>query len=877
MLRGRLLNRIGGVAFTRGDWARASDAFRRSLAVLERAASPEAVKPLSNLGLVRFFAGRLSDARDDLERALALARETENVREEAQICEDLGRVLFRLGAWKEAERRYDEASAAYREYDAEGIGPGVPLSRGLMYRERGLLDRSLREIRRGLEMARDRSVYERFDAWNLLALTHIAREEPGPAAEALREAERVFRGPKERDHKSEGLFRRTRGRLALLQKRDDDADRELAEALRLFRAGGERHLEAETALLLARHRLGASDRPAPGPALRRAARRIDAGEDPLLRCRLDLVRGIQSDGGGRTDEAIRFLRSSVETARRLGARLDLAEGLARLGAAYERNGERRRARRCLDESFAFYQDLRCVTPPPFLPKLLRSITGRGDDSGEGLRVISRISEAIHSLHDVEAILEKALDLAVDYLGAERGLILLYDEAGRLTTRKARSLEGEDLEDLTRFSGTLFRRAEEGGEPLLSENAREDARFRGAESVEKYHILSVLAAPLSARGAREGLLYLDHRKEASLFGAGDGLFLRAIADLAGIAIENARLFAGVRGENRRLREAAARQAPARKLVAQSGAMRKVVRRLDDVAVSDIAVLLLGETGVGKEIAAGRIHQRSPRRDGPFVRVNIASLPPTLIESELFGHEAGAFTGAKERRIGRIEAASGGTLLLDEIGDLPAALQATLLRALQEGEIQRLGSGETIHVDPRIVAATNRDLKSMVEKGTFRPDLFYRLNACTITLPPFRERLEDVPELAAVFLDEYSRKNGKPFRGLSRGAIELLARHEWPGNVRELENIIEQAVVLHEGPTLEASHLPESIRLSAPVTRGGRSRDVTSLPEKLRRIEAEEIRRAFEEADGNLSEAARRLGIHEATMRKKVRHYRIRRRH
>ena len=273
------------------------------------------------------------------------------------------------------------------------------------------------------------------------------------------------------------------------------------------------------------------------------------------------------------------------------------------------------------------------------------------------------------------------------------------------------------------------------------------------------------------------------------------------------------------ENRYLQEEIKRDHSVEAIIGGSPALSKVLREVAQVAATDATVLMLGETGTGKELFARAVHDRSTRRDRPLVKVSCAALPEHLIESELFGHEKGAFTGATARRNGRFELADKGTIFLDEIGDLPLALQAKLLRVLQEGEFERLGSSRTQKVDVRVIAATNRDLAKGIEKGTFREDLYYRLNVFPITLPPLRDRVGDVPLLAQSFVETFSAKLGRPIDTIPAEVMDALERYAWPGNIRELQNIIERAVILSDGATLRLDDTLETAH--RPVESTGRA--------------------------------------------------------
>jgi len=280
-----------------------------------------------------------------------------------------------------------------------------------------------------------------------------------------------------------------------------------------------------------------------------------------------------------------------------------------------------------------------------------------------------------------------------------------------------------------------------------------------------------------------------------------------------------------------------------------------------------VLIRGESGTGKELVAKSVHLNGPRKQGPFVALNCAAIPETLIESELFGHERGAFTGATEQRRGAFECSSGGTILLDEIGDMPYALQGKLLRVLQEREIQRVGGTASIPVDIRVMTATNKDLELLVRKGEFRQDLFYRVAAFPIEIPPLRERREDIPLLARHFLDKHAQRAGKSINGISTAALRLLLQYDWPGNVRELENAIERAVLLETDAVLQADSLP--FQLSSVVTAGSNRSPSEVLP--LAEVERQTLVHALEAADNNVTQAAQALGINRSTLHRKLKKY------
>ena len=319
------------------------------------------------------------------------------------------------------------------------------------------------------------------------------------------------------------------------------------------------------------------------------------------------------------------------------------------------------------------------------------------------------------------------------------------------------------------------------------------------------------------------------------------------------------------ENQAYRDQLAATHHGGRIIGNSAVMQKLIAEVEKIASSDANVLILGESGTGKEVIADAIHAASSRSDKAMVKISYAAIPEDLLESDLFGHERGAFTGAKERKLGRFELANGSTLFLDEIGDMSMPLQSKLLRVIQQGEFERVGSTETIRVDVRLIAVTNKDLAAVVEAGEFREDLFYRLQVMTLELPPLRERLEDVPLLANHFIEKYSEKNRKPIRGIAREALDALKRYGWPGNVRELENVIERAVVLTQIGVIELANLPELVR---PGEISDGDSIVIPVGTPMKEIQQIAIEATLERTNGDKKLAASMLGIAVQTIYRKL---------
>ena len=441
-------------------------------------------------------------------------------------------------------------------------------------------------------------------------------------------------------------------------------------------------------------------------------------------------------------------------------------------------------------------------------------------------------------------------------------------------------EQENLDSLER----IFSR--EGWRVLLAGSAEEALALLRAEPVDV--VLTDLMMPgMSGQELLRGVRAVSPEAEVVLMTAygtveaavaamKDGAYdfltkplkRHAVLKSAQQALEKRRLVL----ENRQLRARLA--GTPQPIVGQSPSLQATLDVIRQAAPSSATVLLLGESGTGKELFARALHEHSPRSAGPFVPINCAAIPETILESELFGYERGAFTGAVQRKEGRIERAQGGTLLLDEVGELTPAVQVKLLRFLQEGEIERLGGTAPIKVDCRVVAATNQDLRARVREGKFREDLFYRLNVIQVVLPPLRDRVEDVALLADHFMARYAAKNGKPIRGLTRAALAALEAHPWPGNVRELEHAIEHAVVLSRGPEIDTDDLPESVRTggAARAAAGagaveGRTLAVP-LGTTLEEIELRVIRETLRQTKGDKNLAAQLLGIAARTIYRKL---------
>jgi len=466
--------------------------------------------------------------------------------------------------------------------------------------------------------------------------------------------------------------------------------------------------------------------------------------------------------------------------------------------------------------------------------------------------LSEIAQTVNTIQEPGALLDKVLEIAMETLGAERGFLLLEDddEPEGFSVENSRNFTEDEIDEVVRISTSVVDEVLREGEPVLLYEALEDERYSETESIVIEQIQSIACVPLRIKDRQIGAIYLDSRNPQSRFTRENLPFLEAFANQAAVAIENAQLYRSLRDENRQLRSELQQVHGFDEIIGQSAAMEDAFDVLARVIDTDATVLVEGESGTGKELAARAIHYNGPRQDERFVSIFCGSLPDELLESELFGHTKGAFTGATSEKKGLFEEADGGTVFLDEVGELNSNLQTALLRVLQEGEIKRIGENRTRSVDVRVVSASNQSIEELVEEGDFREDLFYRLNTITLTMPPLRQRRSDVPLLAGHFLDEYATGNRSHIKGFTPEAEQRLRRHAWPGNVRELENTIERAVVMAEGELITV----EDLRLPEPEEADPFEPGIT-LKEAERRITL----RTLEDQDGNISATARTLDV------------------
>jgi transcriptional regulator with GAF, ATPase, and Fis domain len=481
-------------------------------------------------------------------------------------------------------------------------------------------------------------------------------------------------------------------------------------------------------------------------------------------------------------------------------------------------------------------------------------TGRAPDEIDGYRKLHLFSQKLLSDYDLPTLLENLLDSVVSITAADKGfLILMEDETFRI--KVARNVERQNIEDaVAQVSDSIIGKVIDSRRPLIVSDALTHAEFNSSQSVINLNLSSVMCVPLLDRGQLLGLIYVGNENFRNLFEQRHLDLLTIFASQASLLIANAIMVRGLQHDKKLLSQRLSGMRFGR-LIGACDAMKEIYRTVEKVAPTTVNVLITGETGTGKELIAHEIHQRSSRAEGPFVTLNCGAIPESLLESELFGHVKGAFTGASQTREGKFQAADGGTIFLDEIGEMPVNLQVKLLRVLQEHTVTKVGATGQEKVDIRVVAATNRELERAVEAGEFREDLFYRLNVVMLELPPLRERDNDVVLIAKYLLNELAVELGLPHKELSKEAVQALRKYAWPGNIRQLENRLKKALVLADGSILSPSDLDLPPEVLEPVMK---------LADAKESFAMRYILEILEQNDGNRTQTARELGVDPRTI-------------
>ena len=805
---------LGGLTYLAGEHVRALEHYRAALRLARRVGrETTAVTARANLGLLHLYLGEYERARNELEGAFESAERLGTRQVAAQAMAHLGELALRQDQVDRAVDVYREACARY-----EAVG----------------------QKREALEVDLD------------LAGAQIERSAASDLREARNRLERIRRIVLEQSLESlEPQLELTEARLSAARGEEEQSlsryDRAARRAKQLGNAEVEWQADTEGAALM----------------LRRGA--------PLA--------------------AKSKLQRAVELLEQVAAALP-----RELRKSFWQDPRRRHARRMLEQ--AQVEDVEAISPRE-----------RDQSTLDMLFRLLEINKRINSDHDLPTLFTRIMDSAVELTDAERGFLLLVNQQGDLEMTTARDFDQGTPDDAhLQFSRSIAETVLIDGEPVITVNAMDDHRFNEYLSVHKLKLQSVLCIPIQSRGKVRGVLYMENRLRRGGFGEPDQRILLAFADQVAIALENSRLLAELthrqedleiakeeierlyeeRGEllNQRTEQLAEARRDLRQamdqirgrvgfrgIVGQSEPMLRVFAVLDRVCQTDVPIVISGESGTGKEMVARAIHFGGPRAKKPFVAINCGAMPETLLESELFGHMRGSFTGADRDKKGLILSANGGTVFLDEIGDMPLKMQLDLLRVLQEKKVRPLGSERDVDIDVRVLAASNRPLRELIQKGSFRDDLYYRLSVVEIVLPPLRDRADDVPLLVDHFLGLIATRFKAAKKNVTREGMRSLMSYPWPGNVRQLEHALMNAWVMCDGEAIDVRDFtlePVSsvTPVSVPVVQA-----IPATAHDRRQLEKQKILEALEQTGWNKSKAAKVLDMPRRTLYRRLRAYGI----
>ena len=884
------------------------EALQQVQSVVARADTPRLRADIQETAAVAYGClGDFAEARSRLGDASALLSRVDDPRRLVRAHGSRALIEYRAGNLSEAADGYRAAlQVAERHGLSDQIGTAA-LNYATLAHQRAEFASALSSYERGMRwaVALGQTSTETVLQFNLAKLY----ADLGLFDRAARMAERCIVSASRTRHVAMiGAAATVQGEVAAGQGRMEEARARFESAQSHFISiGGEREV-AEIEIQMAEVALASGDTTEATRSIERARAHPGAVDARDVRLRLNLAEARASLLKGRASEALPLAENAAREAADLrqwdaegdahmllaaiwqaqGAALLVRKHHARAGEVWEA------AAAGLAESIreAFWSHPRRRSLPRGEPEQPLLLASRREKK---LELLVDVNKRLNSSLDTQQVLTRAMDAAIELTGAERGFVLLAAnkprQKGGLHVAVARNLDREQLgRSHLKFSRAIAEQVVASGEPVVTANASDDQRFSSNRSVHAMQLQSVICVPVVSPRGMLGALYLDNRFRRGRFGSDDVDLLMAFADQVALALHNARMHADLQERNRELeherrrvealvqgqaaeidrlsaavrstRRATPRRYDYSAIIGDSPAMNAVFDVLDRVIDTSLPVLIQGESGTGKELVARAIHDNGPRSAGPLVVVNCGAVPDALLESELFGHVKGAFTGADRDRDGLVVRARSGTLFLDELGELPLPMQVKLLRVLQEREVRPLGGAKAVPVDFRLVCATNRNLAEEVRRGSFREDLFYRVSVIDVVLPPLRDRVDDIPALAQHLLALSSERTARPPPELTRQALRKLMGFSWPGNVRQLENVLTRANVLASGTRLSASELELPDR-AAPLNALRR--------DEYEQREMQTIADALTKLRWNVAEVARSLGIPRPTLYRKLRRY------
>ncbi|HET9225646.1 MAG TPA: sigma 54-interacting transcriptional regulator, partial [Thermoanaerobaculia bacterium] len=886
--RANLLNTLGNLYAVRGDFRRTDRLIRRGLWIAEEAGDELlALRLRNNLGNVLWKTGRFDPARDLYTRNLAFYERTNDVWGQLFALNNLGILECSRGNWLAAREPLARSIEVTRRLGARETEAAQRVNLGEAEEILGHWPRAQRHLERALKILEETPD----NPERVAALAQFASldRKRGRSAEAEKRAREALAGAEALGDPD--LLAHCHLQIGLIEKDRDNLEASgfhLRKALELAEQAGIHQILPRIHISLADRALHDGETESAARHAAEARRRVEETGDRFSQAKLLVVEARIAGARDDTDGAERLFAEGVRLLEELETPYEHARSLYEWGLrTWNVDTALRRLRRAL----AGFERLGAETESRRTSGALERIrehqrfsTGRGASS-----VLYEVGKIINSTLDFQEVLSRTMDLVLERLGAERGMIVLADRLTKeLEVAVVRNLGREDAAEGQKLSESVVRTVIETREPVLAVDALTDGRFAGSESIVARHILSILCVPLAIRDRIAGAIYVDHRESRHLFGQADLEFLLAFGEQAAIAIENARLFGELDAsrqrlklENESLRTEILSSHNLGSMIGKSRPIVELKQMIEKVAQSSSTVLIRGESGTGKGLVARILHSISARRQAPFIHFNCAALPETLVESELFGHEKGAFTGAAGQKPGRFELANHGTIFLDEIGKVSMSVQSKLLRVVEEKEFERVGGTRTLQADVRVIAATNLDMEEAIQRNEFREDLFYRLNILPIVLPPLRQRKEDIPYLVQHFLAKVSRDQGRAPKELDPAVLDVFYGYDWPGNIRELEAAVHRAFVLSSTDVLTTDDFGwialqvKGKAVAQPPDAPGFSATVRladgGYEDALERYDRQLIAAGLAQTSGRIRETARLLGIARNTLRAKMKRY------
>ncbi|MEW6686633.1 MAG: sigma 54-interacting transcriptional regulator [Candidatus Edwardsbacteria bacterium] len=841
--------------WNKGEIKAAIDYSKKSLLLKEKIGD-EYGKALNYglLGIIYWQKGEWASAINNYQQALLIQEKIGNVCQIAAICNNLGIIYYERCNWTKAEEHYQKSLEIARRINNQTGEGHLQNNLGDIYRVRGEYENSSRCYEQALKIQERINEPSGIMGTNLsLGRLYLELEMKEKSLHFLQQALKI--GKEIGETANTSLTYYLLGRFYLEEKNWLEALKYLEQSRVIYEKLKMKKGLAQVYSTMGEVYLGLGE-------LEEARQKVEKGkfladelDDRIEMGKVERILGMVCKSEGEKEKANQHLKRSQQIFEEIGLPYELEKTVKEIAdSRYELPVS---TPQMVREPRRFTY----TTPLPLI-----------SEDARRLSTLYEIGQVVNSIRQPEELLTKVLDLALELFQAERGFILLRDEKGELSIKIARNLEGETLDDLSSISHSIVSDTTNRGEVFLTSDARQDPRFKDRKSVIHHQLLSLMCVPLRNKGNTIGAIYIDHRRVQNAFAEKDLEFLIAFADQAAVALENAQLFSELQKskelleeENVYLKQEVEERFRFADIIGKSPAMQEIFATLKKVSKFDSSVLIEGETGTGKELIAKAIHYNSPRKDKRFVTIDCGALPPTLLESELFGHKRGAFTGAIQDKIGLLQLADGGTAFLDEIAELPTSLQSKLLRFLESGEIRKVGETEIIKTNVRIIAATNKILEEEVNQQRFRRDLYYRLNVVELKLPTLRQRREDIPLLIKHFFQKYKEISQSKIVGFTRKAVEALLNYSWPGNVRELENVVERAVTLCETRRVALKDLPGKIVKNEPT--------MSAESVRLEAMEKECIQKALKYAQGKKRTAAKILGISRPRLLRKIKKYKL----